>query len=175
MAKINGFIKLHRQLIDWEWYTDTPVKVLFLHLLLMANYEDGKWRGITVKRGQRLTSLQRLADETGLTVQQVRTALDKLENTGEITCQATNKYTLINVENYTLYQGKTGTSNKQSNKQTTNEQQTNNKQITTNKNNKKKNNINNDKKIRSDAWGNEPSGAMQQVYKYREQIKKVGG
>lgn len=170
MVKMNGFIKLHRQMAEWEWYTDLPVKVLFLHLLLMANYEDGKWRGITVKRGQRVTSIQKLSDETGLTPQQVRTALDKLSQTGEITCQATNRYTLINVENYTKYQTRQDDSNMPSNKQITNKQQTDNKQITTNKNNKKKKNIKNEKNIDAVA-----SPGMQAVYKYREQISKMGG
>ena len=42
---MEGWIKLHRQILDWEWYDDINVKVLFLHLLLTANYEDKKWQG----------------------------------------------------------------------------------------------------------------------------------
>lgn len=41
---MDGWIKLHRKLINWEWYQDTNVKVVFLHLLLIANHEDKKWQ-----------------------------------------------------------------------------------------------------------------------------------
>ena len=58
----------------------------------MANHEDQKWEGVTIKRGQRVTSYQHLADETGLTYQKVRTALNNLKSTGEITSKSTNNY-----------------------------------------------------------------------------------
>ena len=45
----DGFIKLHRKIIDWEWYDDINTKTLFIHILLMANFEDKKWHGETVK------------------------------------------------------------------------------------------------------------------------------
>lgn len=122
---MEGWIKLHRQILDWEWYDDINVKVLFLHLLLTANYEDKKWQGIIIKRGQKVTSLGHLAKETQLTIQQVRTALDKLQKTENITIKTTNKYTIVTVENYGLYQSYNDyiTSN------VTNEQQTNNNNI----------------------------------------------
>jgi len=53
---MEGFIKIHRKLLEWEWYDDNNVKVLFLHLLLKANYKDKKYRGETLKAGTVLTS-----------------------------------------------------------------------------------------------------------------------
>jgi DNA-binding transcriptional MocR family regulator len=101
---MEGWIKLHRKILEWEWYTDAPVRILFEHLLLTANYEDKKWRGMTIKRGQKVTSIGHLAEETGLSVRQVRTALEKLEKTKNVTSRATNKFTLVTIENYSLYQ-----------------------------------------------------------------------
>jgi DNA-binding transcriptional regulator YhcF (GntR family) len=101
---MEGWIKLHRKILEWEWYTDAPVRILFEHLLLTANYEDKKWRGMTIKRGQKVTSIGHLAEETGLSVIQVRTALEKLEKTKNVTSRATNKFTLVTIENYSLYQ-----------------------------------------------------------------------
>lgn len=46
----NGFIKLYRSLLKWEWYDDVNTKVVFLHLLLTVSIEDSKWHGITVRR-----------------------------------------------------------------------------------------------------------------------------
>jgi hypothetical protein len=67
----------------------------------------------------------------------VRTALNKLKSTNEITSKATNRYTLIEVVNYGLYQDDNKQNNKQNNEQDnkriTNEQQTDNKRITTSK------------------------------------------
>ena len=133
----NGYIKLHRKILDWQWYTDIPTHILFEHLLLTANWQDKKWRNIVVKRGQRVTSLQHLADETGLSVQQVRTALDKLKSSKEITQLATKKYTLVTIENYDLYQ----LEEDEATQLATINQQTNNKQITTNEESNKERNI----------------------------------
>jgi len=134
---MQGWAKYHRQIINWEWYTDANTFRVFFHLVLIANHKDNKWRGIDVKRGQTITSYSKLGLALDLSVQQIRTALDKLEP-NEITRKTTNKYTLINIVNYSIYQDKKSEdnthSNTQDNNQITNEQQSNNNQITTNKN-----------------------------------------
>lgn len=114
---MDGWIKIHRKMLDWEWYDDINTKVLFIHLLLTANHKEQKWRGQTILRGQRLTSLQHLAEETELSVQQTRTSLNKLKSTNEITIKSTNKNTLITIEKYNDYQDKDFENNKQINKQ----------------------------------------------------------
>lgn len=124
-----GFIKLHRQILNWEWYDDINTTRVFIHLLLTVNYEPKRWHGITVPRGGIITSVAKLAAETGLSQMQIRRALNNLQTTNEITKRATNKYTLIIVENYSLYQDKPP----KDNKQITNKQQTSNKQTTTTK------------------------------------------
>jgi hypothetical protein len=121
-----GFIKLHRKLSDWEWYQDIPTKVLFLHLLLEANHKDKKWRGKIIKRGQLITGRKKLSQETGLSEQQVRTALDKLKSTNEITIVATKLYSIVEIQNYCTYQVNEKNNNQQinqrSNQASTNEQ-----------------------------------------------------
>ena len=94
---MEGWIKIHRKLIEWEWYNDINTKVVFLHLLLTANHKEKKWQGHTILRGQKLTSLEHLSKEVGLSIQQTRTALKKLKSTNEITIKSTNKYTLITI------------------------------------------------------------------------------
>ena len=143
---MEGWVKIHRKLLEWEWYKDNNVKIVFLHLLLVANHTEQKWKGKTILRGQKVTSVEHLAEETNLTVMQVRTALKKLKATNEITIKTTNKHTLVTIEKYNNYQITSNENNNQDNEQSnneiTNKQQTNNKQITTNKNDK---NIKNDK------------------------------
>lgn len=101
---MQDWIKLPRNLSDWEWYDDAVVKAVFIDLLIQANHQDNTWHGQVIKRGSLVTSLATIAGRNGLTIQQVRTALQKLEKTGEINKQSTNKNTLIIVLNYERYQ-----------------------------------------------------------------------
>jgi hypothetical protein len=146
MSSQQGWISLHRTLLDWEWYTDSNTKILFIHLLLRANHKDSKWRGIEVKRGQVLTGRTKLAKETGLSEQQIRTSFKKLKSTGEITTKATSKLTIVTLLNWGAYQEKEKGSNQQINRKATNEQPASNQQVTTNNNDNKENNVNNDNK-----------------------------
>lgn len=147
MENCGGFIKLFRQILDWEWYDDLPTCRLFIHLLLKANYAERNWHGQTIERGSCITSYATLASETGLSQEQIKRALKNLTKTGEIKRITTNKNTVICVVKYADFQGfgfeynEQATSKEQTeNKQKTNEQQTNNKQTTTNKEIKNKRN-----------------------------------
>ena len=101
---MTGWIQLHRSLQKWEWYTDVNTCHLFLHLLLSANHKQTKWRGQTIKVGQLMTGRKILSTETGLTEQQIRTCLKRLESTSEITITKYNKYSIITVTNWNQYQ-----------------------------------------------------------------------
>ena len=130
---MSGYISLHRKLLDWEWYNDNNTKVLFIHCLLKANWEDKNWQGILIKRGSFITSIETLSNELNLTFQNIRTSLSKLEKTNEIVKISTNKNTLLTLVKYDEYQN--------TEVKVTNEQQTTNKQLTTTNNiiNKKDN------------------------------------
>lgn len=133
---MDGWIKIHRQLEDWEWYKNIPVKTLFIHCLIKANHKDNKWQGIIIKKGSFVTSYENLAFETGLTVRQVRTALNKLKMTGEVTHKGQAKYSIITINNWDEFQE----NDKQVDKQMTSERQASDKQMTTNKNDKNEKN-----------------------------------
>lgn len=133
-----GYIKLPRSFLHWEWYTDGNVWRLLLHLLLTVNYEDSKWRGIEVKRGSRVTSIAKLSEETGLSVRQTRTALDKLIATNEVTKCSTAKYTVISVNNYDEYQNSDNQKGEVMTKYRQAERQSNDKLMTTKEESKRK-------------------------------------
>ena len=100
----NGYIKLYRSILDWEWYDDMPTKTLFLHLLLTVSIRSNQWHGIDVERGSRISSYDVLARETKLSVRQIRTAIKKLEKTGEVARCKYPKFTVFTVVNYDEYQ-----------------------------------------------------------------------
>lgn len=149
MENRGGYIKLFRQIVDWEWYDDIPTCRLFIHLLLKVNHADRNWQGKKIERGSCITSFASLSTETKLSVEQIKRALKNLMKTGEIKKISTNQNTLIIVTKYDDYQCFASVDNKQTtneqqedNMQKTNGQQTDNKRTTTNNNVK---NIKNDK------------------------------
>jgi hypothetical protein len=133
----SGWIKLYRKFLTWEWYTTPNMVHIFIYLLLSANHEKGKWKGIEVERGQLVTGLLSIKKNTGVSVQSTRTCLERLKSTGEITIKSTNKYSIITVCNYESYQSMELLNNKQINNHT-NKQLTNNQQTTNNKQEYKK-------------------------------------
>ena len=122
-----GYIKLHRKLLDWGWYSDPATKCVFLHLLITATWVESEYLGYKLHPGDAVVGRKRLAGELGLTEQQVRTALNKLEATGEIRKKATNRFTIVTVVKWRDYQ----LIDEESNQQITNKQPTSNQQITT--------------------------------------------
>lgn len=101
---MSDYIKLYRSTLEWQWYKNINTKVLFIHMLLKANWKDGKFEGKTIPRGSFVSSLAKLAEETDLTIREVRTAISHLEDTGEITVKRYSKYSVFTVKNYVEYQ-----------------------------------------------------------------------
>lgn len=128
------YIKLSRKLLEWEWYTDVNTCRLFIHMLLKANWKDGRFQGADVPRGSFVSSISRLALETGLSEMQVRTALKHLKATGEVTGCQQAKFTVFTVNNYNKYQAdnRVITEVQQPcNREVTGEQQADNTRVTT--------------------------------------------
>jgi hypothetical protein len=129
MQEPGGWILVHKKILEWEWFDDHNTFRLFMYCLLKANYKDKKWKGKTIKRGSFITSLEKVSTGTGLSVRQVRVALNKLFLTRELTKHRHTQYTLIEVTNYDDYQY----NDKQHDKRMTNKRQTNDKRMTTTK------------------------------------------
>ena len=104
MRQITGWIKIDRNILEWGWYTDKNTFKLFLHMLLKANWKDGEFLGVPIKKGSFATSLTTLVAQTGLTESEVRTAIKHLEQTGEVTGKRHPKFTVFTVKNYNSYQ-----------------------------------------------------------------------
>jgi hypothetical protein len=108
----NGWIKLHRKFLKWEWSDNPKMVALFIHLLLSANHEDNKWHGITIKRGQVVIGRK---------------------STNEITIKPTNRFSVVSILNWSKYQ-KFQPTNQPANQPTINQQITTNKNVKNDKN-----------------------------------------
>ena len=86
MEENNGFIKLHRKFLNWQWYTEPNVMRVFLHLLLKATFKEFKWKEENISKGQ------------------VVVGRKKLERSGEITVKSTNKYSVITIRKWDFFQ-----------------------------------------------------------------------
>jgi hypothetical protein len=126
---LNGFVVLYRKFREWEWYTDSNTKDVFLELILTANFKDSRFKGYIIPRGSVVTSIHNLSVAVGLTDMKVRTALEHLKSTGEITIKTTSKFSIITINNYDFYQD----DNTQNNNQITSKEHTDNNQITSQK------------------------------------------
>lgn len=172
------YIKINRSLLDWDWYGDINTRRLFVHMLLRANWKDGNFRGEEIKRGSFVSSLSKLSDETNLSVREVRTAINHLEKTGEVTINRHSKYSVFTVNNYCAYQQ----SDTQADKQVTGNRQASDKQATTieeRKKERRKEYIDTDVSIMQhsvsaiiDAWNQlEPYG-IKMIYRINQGSKR---
>ena len=121
-----GYIKLWRKVGEWEWFTDVNTCHLFIYLLLHVRNTDGAWRGISLLRGEIIQSIDTLAEGSGLSAQNVRTAIHHLKSTGEVTERQHGKYRILQLKNYSEYHQ----SNKETNGEVTGNQQDANGEVT---------------------------------------------
>lgn len=126
-----GFVKLPRTMLEWGWLDDENTLKVYLVLLLSANWKDGEWHGIKVRRGQLITGRKKLAEKCRLSEQNIRTALEHLKSTNEITIEAKRKFSIITINNYDPDQNSNQQINQTINQQLTNVQPTANQPLTT--------------------------------------------
>ena len=100
----NGYIKLHRKLLNWGWYKDQNTKAVFLHLLLTANYAESEYMGVKIHPGQTVIGRKSLAKTLGMSEKNIRTALNHLKSTNEVAIETTNRFSIVTIVNWEFYQ-----------------------------------------------------------------------
>lgn len=102
-----GYTKIYRSFLNWQWYKDSNTFRLFFHLILTANFTDGFFMGKPVKRGQRIVSVQTLSNELNISVRSIRTSINHLKSTNEVTIGKVANCSIITINNYNKYQALT--------------------------------------------------------------------
>lgn len=144
---MEGWVKIHRSITKWEWYDDSKTVHLFFHLLLSANHKNGNWRGQEIKRGQVITGRKKLSSVTGISERSIRTCLERLESTNEVTIKTTSKNSVITIVKYDFYQG-CEVIDQPNDQQTTKYRPSTDQQTTTNKNDNNVKNEENEKETK---------------------------
>jgi hypothetical protein len=148
-----GYLKLHRELFSKPiWLKSTPEqKVILITLLAMANFIPNQWEWngekYDIEPGQFITSLEsiRVNCGTGVTIQNVRTALVRFEKLHFLTSESTKTGRLVTIDNWSLYQCANNEPNIATNKDLTKTSQRPNKDLTTIEEGKKVKNEKNEK------------------------------
>ena len=99
-----NYVRFYRDIMDWEWYKNLNTFKLWFHCIVKANWQDGKFQGIEVPRGSFVSSYSKLAEETGLTYEEVRTATKNLIKSKNLTFTRFSKFGLFTVVSYDKYQ-----------------------------------------------------------------------
>ena len=97
-------MKLHRKLLEWEWYGDAHMVHLLVHLLLTAAHEDRKYKGLTIKRGQLATTTKELSEALGTSRTSIWRRLKRLEMERFVELKVKQKETVITICKYDSYQ-----------------------------------------------------------------------
>lgn len=93
----NGFVKFPRELAGRSWFTDGTTLKLYVFLLCEAAFTDIEREGYIIRKGQYVTSNRKLSEKCRLGIQQVRSALDRLKATRDITVEPSTKFSIITV------------------------------------------------------------------------------
>ena len=120
-----GFIVLFRSLLDWEYIDDDTVFSCFVKILLAVNYQDKKWHGQEIKRGSMVGSIETLCGKLHMKRDSLKRCLKLLSECGAINVEVIpNKYHIITIPNYHLYQDRVNgkTTNRTTNRTTTTKQ-----------------------------------------------------
>lgn len=106
-----GWVIIHRKIQDcilWESQDPFDYRSAWIDLLLLANHEDKQIifnsKPLTIKRGQRLTSMQYLAQRWKWDRKKVRKFLDLLQSENMLIRDSDKKRTLLTIVNYGVYQ-----------------------------------------------------------------------
>ena len=134
MTLKSGWIKLSRNFLDFPFYSDRNAVRVYIHLKLSANYEAVQWQGFVLQPGQCVTTLQELSKDLRISVQQARSAIQKLKTAGMLTVSTTNRFSVFSVHDYCVSEILESKNNMQTNrltnKQITSKKQTENRRIT---------------------------------------------
>lgn len=181
MSKGLGWISLHRS-IQNHWLFQEERKFskfeAWIDLILIANHKDGKvmhdGQLITVKRGQKLTSLRKLGNQWNWSITKVDKFLNILHDDGMIVLKKDTKKTLVTIVNYDVYQ------NEDIEKRQRNDTEKNQKENRKDSEKKQKetnNNVNNVNKVNND---NNPQSVSDEDFKrivdyYNKSIQALNG
>jgi len=95
-----GWYKQQRNIPERAWFKDANMVLLYTYLKATAYVADGKYEGVTVRRGSCPTTRAEMMEATGLSYKQVDNCLKKLIGYNEIFVKGYNRFSIVTVCDY---------------------------------------------------------------------------
>ena len=128
----NGFIKLHRKIIESSVWEKPDILKVWLWCLIKATHTNQEFpfngKDIKLTKGEFITGREKACKELKISPQTYRTAITYLKSTSRITTKSTNQFTLISILKWNDYQEK---STSKTTNELTNQQPATNQPLTT--------------------------------------------
>lgn len=142
-----GYIKLYRTLIDSDIFQNEKLFKVFIWCLLKATHKErdqviGR-KTIRLKEGQFIFGRLKASSELNMAPSTVWDYMKLLEKHNNININSNNKYSVVTIEKWGIYQTKENITDSKSNNNTDNKSTTNQQQMDTNKNVKNVKNVKN--------------------------------
>ena len=142
-----GWIKLHRKLKNSLVFDNPDLLKVWIWCLLKAMHDDYiqmiGLQEVELEKGQFIFGRKVAANELKMSESKTYRLIKKLETMQNLNIKANNKYSIITIANWELYQSDSNNSEQQFEQQMNNKRTTNEQQMNTNKNIKNNKNINN--------------------------------
>lgn len=127
----DGYIKLHRCLLDSSWSSHPDFVSVWVYCLLRANYKPTTFitksgQSISLQPGQFVTSREKISAATGVQESKVERVLKTFKSEQQIEQESKGKFRVISITNWSKYQQSEQQNEQQMNSNgTANEQQMN--------------------------------------------------
>lgn len=101
-------IDLYDGFSEWGWFQDSECVHLFVYMLLKARRRDGQYRNRKIKRGELVTSCEKLSTATGISERSIKTRIRRMCESGEIETRTIDtdkgRFGVVKIVNYGKYQ-----------------------------------------------------------------------
>jgi len=119
-----GYVKLWRKSLDAGWIKNHKLWAFWSYCLMKASNRDYDaivgLQVVKLSPGHFICGRKKAAAETGLTEREIRTIMTSLINCGNLTIKTTNKFSIISIVNWTIYQSDNSESDQQNDQPETN-------------------------------------------------------
>ena len=104
----NGWVKLHRGLLEHGIFQDAEALQVWMYLLLRASYREQKLaigrQVILLQPGQLLYGRKAVSEKLGMGEGKLRGIMEMLMQAGSIMVESTNRYSVVTIVNWMEYQ-----------------------------------------------------------------------
>lgn len=118
-----GYVRLWRKSLDAGWIKNHKLWCFWTYCLMKASHKEFDTivglQIVHLMPGQFIFGRRKAAEETGLSEREVRTILAFLINAGNLTIKTTNKYSVITIVNWPIYQSVNNENDQQNDQQVT--------------------------------------------------------